>query len=228
MRLGNFQANDGMLISFLQKDQIISKKEEKISLLSFRIQELTNLIKQQKDKVVNAYLYFAEEKELLQQLITVHLEYIRAKQRKISAFKFRKQRDKIYDELEERLSEEQMEKVEFIFQDCEELVRTELELENKTNYHRSIKDVNLAIVSSNFQNNDLDLSFKEKLNETELLEKKELIIRHLEEKLKLKEEFQKREKELLDVLDNIKELVDEKNAVVDSQLLAQQLVYKQN
>jgi len=95
------------------------------------INELTTLIKNQKEKIIQAYLRFAPCKELLKKLITTHLEYTKAKQQKRPVIKLRKQKESLFDELTEKLSEEVMEEVEAMLTDCDELVRTELELENK-------------------------------------------------------------------------------------------------
>jgi hypothetical protein len=90
---------------------------------------LEETIKNLKEKILEAYCRLAPESNLLQELINAELNYRRAKEQNLSAVEFRKQRDKIRNKLEEKLTEEQMEEVEFILTDCEKLVINDLELE---------------------------------------------------------------------------------------------------
>lgn len=192
-----------------KKDSELEEKSEQINFLQFQVQELTDLIKKQKEKILEAYIYFAPEKELLQGLIKVHLEYSKAKKQKLPAIKIRKQRDKILNAIEDKLNkEEDMEEIEAILIDCEELVSQELELEAK------LKGRSLLIEDGK-QNPVLQIIDSSEERKNVELEKKELVVRHLEEKLKLKEEFQKREKELLDALIAVKNLVTEKEQIKD-------------
>jgi hypothetical protein len=66
-------------------------------------------------------LFFAE-KELLKELIEIHLEFTKAKKKGFSTSTYRKQFNKIYDELEVKIGEETMEEVEKILTDCEEVI----------------------------------------------------------------------------------------------------------
>ncbi|CAJ0912806.1 20642_t:CDS:2 [Entrophospora sp. SA101] len=75
-------------------NELLKEQEKENSQSTKRTEKLINLIKQQKEKIVQAYLHFAPEKELLRELI----------------------------------NEKQMEEIELILSDCDELVRTELEV----------------------------------------------------------------------------------------------------
>ncbi|CAG8589379.1 2737_t:CDS:2 [Cetraspora pellucida] len=137
---GNLQ---GFLTYLSQVNKtLFEEKEKQINLLELRIQELTNSIKELKEKIVNAYLYLApeQEKELLKELITAHLEIARFRELKRPLNEYREQRkscnalNKKLKEKWEKLDEEGeelIEKVEIILKDCEELVTWEIELENK-------------------------------------------------------------------------------------------------
>ncbi|CAH1756323.1 10668_t:CDS:2 [Entrophospora sp. SA101] len=84
-------------------NELLKEQEKENSQSTKRTEKLINLIKQQKEKIVQAYLHFAPEKELLRELI-------------------------IENELTNKLDEKQMEEIELILSDCDELVRTELEV----------------------------------------------------------------------------------------------------
>jgi len=129
-------------IALLQQEQTqFSKQEQEISYLEKRIQELTELIKQQKEKIISIFLRLSPEKELVQQLITANLEFIRFKKQTDQPGYSKKKReyerslntikDELLDELPEETSEEIMDKIEAILTDCEELVRDEIELDTK-------------------------------------------------------------------------------------------------
>jgi hypothetical protein len=109
----------------LQIDKNLFEEKEK------EIKILTSLIKKQKEKIVEVYLKFAPEKELLRKLINARLEYAKARKQKISLVKFRQQFDVIQRELAEKLNKEKMEEVGAILNDCELLVDLELEIEAK-------------------------------------------------------------------------------------------------
>ncbi|CAJ0851572.1 791_t:CDS:2 [Entrophospora sp. SA101] len=78
--------------------QGLKERVEKISYLEERIKELTKLIKKQKEKIVDAYLYFAPAKELF-------------REKKEPIVKFRKRYDKIHEELESKIKAELEEKI---------------------------------------------------------------------------------------------------------------------
>lgn len=122
-----------------KREQLIKLLEEenkKLPTFKKEILRLTNLIKSHKEKIIEAYTSFFQEKELLRELITAHLEYRKApKEQKV---KLRKQKDKIRDELEERVSEELMGEVEVILEDCEELIRYETELQTEINKNQKM------------------------------------------------------------------------------------------
>jgi len=108
------------------------EKEEKINYLELRAQELTELSKIKKQKIIDAFVRLSPEKDLLQKLIEVHLEFTKAKKQKQPVIKLKRKKEKIYSELETKIGDEEIiEKVETILTDCEELVQQELELENK-------------------------------------------------------------------------------------------------
>ena len=108
-------------------------QEIKINYLEFRVQELTNLIKKQKKKIVQTFLQLFPEKDLLQELIINYLELTKLRKQKLPSRKLEKKCNKFKDELEDKLGEEFIEKIEFILTDCEELVSWELELETRLN-----------------------------------------------------------------------------------------------
>ncbi|CAG8557447.1 324_t:CDS:2, partial [Racocetra persica] len=116
------------LVLNLQKDQIISEREKKIVELFKENQRLTNLIKEQKE-IINDYLRFFPEKEILQKLIQAHLEFTEAKKQNQPFIKLRKQKEAIYNELTEKVGEEVMEEVENVLDKYEKLKSLESELE---------------------------------------------------------------------------------------------------
>ncbi|CAJ0885547.1 6556_t:CDS:10 [Entrophospora sp. SA101] len=109
-------------IQLLQKQQSQFQEQEKqINYLELRVQELTQLIKQQKQKIIQDFLNVLPEKELIQQLITTCLEFKKAEKQKLPSRKLKKECQRIEDELEEKLGEEFVEKIQFILSDCERL-----------------------------------------------------------------------------------------------------------
>jgi len=127
----------------LQQEQTqFSKQEQEISYLEKRIKELTELIKQQKEKIINIFLRLSPEKKLVQQLIMTYLEFIRFKKQAIGSEDYEEKCDEYIDKTQEikrqlrsRLSKEivkdTMNNIQAILTDCEELVRDEIELETK-------------------------------------------------------------------------------------------------
>ncbi|RHZ36200.1 hypothetical protein [endosymbiont GvMRE of Glomus versiforme] len=120
---------------FTKKQEIqLQNQEQKIRDLENRVQELTNSIKMQKEKIIDAFLNFFPEKDLLQELIKTHLEFSKAKKQNLPATrKLRKEFNQLYEELEEKWDEEPMKRVEIVLGDCEKLIDWELELEEKLN-----------------------------------------------------------------------------------------------
>lgn len=116
-------------------------KEARISYLECQAQELINLIRQQKEKIVQAYLtHFGSEKELANNLIEAYLESTKFKKQDINSpdyYEKCKEYKKKYEEAEENLQSELsredrkkvMNGVQRILTDCEKLVEWELELE---------------------------------------------------------------------------------------------------
>jgi len=108
------------------------EKEEKIKYLELRARELTEASKIKKQTIIEAFVRLSPEKDLLQELIELHLEFIKTKKQKQPVIKLKRQKEKIYNELEKRLNDEEiMEKIETILTDCEQLIEQELELESK-------------------------------------------------------------------------------------------------
>jgi len=71
--------------------ELREKSEEKIDYLEARVQELINLIKDQKQKIVNAFTRLLPGKELLQKLIEVHLELTRIKKQETDSSDYNEQ-----------------------------------------------------------------------------------------------------------------------------------------
>jgi len=115
------------LIEKLQNQQsLFQEQEEDIKYLEKRVQELTNLIKQKKEKIINIFTRLLPEKEkeinLIQNLVITHLEFTKAKKQKTPFIKLRGQRNKLREELEELLGDSFLEEIELALDDCEELV----------------------------------------------------------------------------------------------------------
>lgn len=126
-------------ITVEEKEQFI-KQQKEINYLELRVEELTNLIKQQKDKIISAFLRLFPEQDLLQELVTKHLELTKFKKQGVDSFDYgkkcrgyKKKCQKIEDELEDKLDETTMNEMQLILTNCEELVQQELELEKKLN-----------------------------------------------------------------------------------------------
>lgn len=115
-------------------------EKSKIPTLEKEIQILTNIIKKQKEKIFQAYLFsFSEnEQSLVKELIEAHLRLIRAKERRLPSLKFRNQFYKIYNELIEKIGEKEMEKTEIILKDFEELIHYESELVQEINKNQQV------------------------------------------------------------------------------------------
>jgi Leucine-rich repeat (LRR) protein len=119
-------------VQFLQKQQsLFQEKEQEIIYLETRIRELANLIKTQKQKIINDFLNILSERELIQQLITTYLEFKKAEKQGISSIDLEDQYLEVKKELREKQGKEFMEKLQLILKDCEELVSWELELEER-------------------------------------------------------------------------------------------------
>jgi len=113
--------------------KILQEENSKIKSLEDEVLRLATLIKDRKERVVKAYLHsFAEsQKELLHQLINAHLKYNKAKKQNLPSVKLKKDKERTYNELEEKIGEEQMEKVEKVLTDCEDLIHWDIELDEK-------------------------------------------------------------------------------------------------
>ncbi|CAJ0895596.1 9461_t:CDS:2, partial [Entrophospora sp. SA101] len=115
-------------------------QEKQINYLEIRVQELVNLIKNQKEKIALAYTHFCSEKETLQKLIKLNLEFTQFKERETNSpnydeksEEYEEQINELKKQLRSKLTKENMNEVRLIIKDCEELVSWELELEAKTN-----------------------------------------------------------------------------------------------
>lgn len=139
--------------------KLLEEENIKLHSLESEIERLTNLIKEQKDKIIKAYTHFFQEKELLQQLITAHLEYKKAQEQKLPSVKLKKQKEKIYNELEEIVGEELMEEVEIILKDCEKLIHYETELQLAINNNQKLIDTKQQVINQityNIQSINID------------------------------------------------------------------------
>jgi len=105
-----------------EKQVLFEEQETKINYLELRVQELTNLIKTQKQKIIQDFLNVLPEKELVQQLITTYLEFKKAEKQGSLSRKLKKECNKIEDRLEEKLGEDFVDKLQPILSDCEKLV----------------------------------------------------------------------------------------------------------
>nr|CAG8443473.1 13420_t:CDS:2 [Entrophospora candida] len=146
--------NTQLIVSNLDKE--FKKKEKRINYLESRIQELIDLNKQQKDKIINAYLtHFGSERELAKNLIESYLEFIKFKKKETNSPNYRKKvkeykkgYELIEEQLENKLDEEAMNGMQRILTDCEKLIEQEIELEIKSGDVKGQKE-NLSQVSSN-------------------------------------------------------------------------------
>jgi len=118
------------LFSFFEKTIMSSKREEEIEFLQKNIQELNSLIEKQKKKIIDAYLNFFTEKDLLRELIATYLEYKKVQKQRLPSVKLKRQYDDLFNDLTEKVGERMMEDVQLILNDCEELATWELELES--------------------------------------------------------------------------------------------------
>ncbi|CAG8645009.1 7943_t:CDS:1, partial [Paraglomus occultum] len=115
------------LQEYQNQESLFTEQQENIRYLELRVQELTNLIRQKKEKIVDIFTRLLPEKEqeirLIQSLVIAHLKYTKAKKQKLSSIiNLRKQRDKLREELEELLGDSLLKEIEFALDDCEELV----------------------------------------------------------------------------------------------------------
>ncbi|WNE40674.1 MAG: hypothetical protein mread185_000131 [Mycoplasmataceae bacterium] len=118
---------------FLQEqNSLFQEKEVQINYLEIRIQELVNLIKNQKQKIIDDFLNVLPEKDLIQQLITSYLEFKKAdKQNLDNSLDLEDEYNDIKKELRKKLGNEFVRKIQHILSDCESLVNLEIELENR-------------------------------------------------------------------------------------------------
>lgn len=132
-----------------------------------RIKELISFTKRQKEKIINAYLCFASEseKELLQELVIVHLEYVKFKKQSLYSSDYDDKCDEYEDQcktikekLRKKLTKEDMNRVRRILTDCEELVTWELELETKLNSKQLLEEQKqIPSLITNYNNNKVRL-----------------------------------------------------------------------
>lgn len=132
VKTGFFQGNL-QNINFL-----FSRSQENIDLLTSELIKLTGIIKEQKEKIIQAYLRFAPEKELLQEVIQVKLELskltkAKGESKEISKLssKFRKLNNELANKLEESENFEAIADLETVLSDCDKIADAELELVTK-------------------------------------------------------------------------------------------------
>jgi hypothetical protein len=128
--------NTEQLVSDLEEE--FKNKEEKVNYLEQRVWELTDLNKQQKEKIINAFLRLSPEKDLLQKLIKTHLEFTEFKKKEANSSDYEERCDGYEDnyrnvkkQLRTKLDKETMNSVQRMLDDCEKLVEQEMELEDK-------------------------------------------------------------------------------------------------
>jgi hypothetical protein len=106
----------------LKKIKKLRSEAKEINYLETRVQELTQLIKSQKQKMIQDFLNVLPERELIQQLIATYLELKKAENQNLPSRKLKKECQIIEDKLEEKLGEEFVEKMQPILNDCEKIV----------------------------------------------------------------------------------------------------------
>ncbi|RHZ36473.1 HET domain-containing protein [endosymbiont GvMRE of Glomus versiforme] len=143
---GTFQGNLQGLASLLQIDEsLFEKKEREIILLELRIKELTSLIQKKREKIFNAYLNFLSEgeKDKLNKLIIIYLQFIKAKQQSLLSSELKRQyQEVIKQQLSQNQSQELIKEVQQILNNCKQLVDLELELKEKLSNKALIQEKN--------------------------------------------------------------------------------------
>ncbi|WNE39993.1 MAG: hypothetical protein GBAus27B_000060 [Mycoplasmataceae bacterium] len=130
VKTGEFEGEYNKIFSFIEKNN-----EENL-ILRIHIQELIKHVEEQKEKIINAYLKFAPEKELLKEIINLQLEFARFKKNHNDLYEY----DEECEEYEEKvrdfkkkirrvISKEEMNEVRNVLDECENLVESEDKLE---------------------------------------------------------------------------------------------------
>lgn len=130
VKTGDFEGNLQGLISLLQINKILFEPQEQ------EIQDLIKKIKQQGKKIIEAYLHFAPEKDLLRKLLINYWELTKTKKQELPSVKLQKEYNDSWVDLESKIEGSLMEKVQLILNNCEKFVDLELELETKFNSKR--------------------------------------------------------------------------------------------
>lgn len=113
-----------------KKLALFEEQRTEVKYLEIRVQELINLVKDQKERITSSFSQFFPEKEFIQNLVAAHLEFTKAKKQSSPSIKsYRKKFNNLYEELEDKLDEKKMQELEIILNYCEELITWELELE---------------------------------------------------------------------------------------------------
>ncbi|MCE8163376.1 MAG: protein kinase [Candidatus Moeniiplasma glomeromycotorum] len=161
---------------------LFNEKERQINLLELHIQELTHLIKKHKEKIVNAYLYFASEKELLQELVKSYLEFAKLKKQETNSDDYGDQCEELEEKyqdikkkLRKKLNKEEKGEMERILTDCGELVSWELELEQKLNSKQLLIEDKKQLPPTTITNNQDSVYFSSRYNTKQITDSKELI-----------------------------------------------------
>ncbi|MDR1670162.1 MAG: hypothetical protein LBR43_00340 [Spiroplasmataceae bacterium] len=181
-KTGEFQGNFQFLTSYLEKEMLLEKKTKELFKLELKIKELTSLIEEQKQKIVEAYLRFAtsEEQKLIKELVTKYLEYTKFKKQAMNSSDYEEKCEDYDDQckaikknLRTRLNKETMNSVQRIITDCENLVNWEIELENNHYNQAKLLGYSNQSIDNNeksFRNDELLISPRKKiiiLNENE-------------------------------------------------------------
>lgn len=110
------------------------RQEQEINYLEKRIQELINLIKNQKQKIIDDFLNVLPEKDLIQQLITTYLEFKKAESKNSdNSLDLEDEYLEVKKELRKKLGTEFTKKLQPILSDCEKIILWENELEERLN-----------------------------------------------------------------------------------------------
>ena len=135
-------------IQVFQKERIqFAEQQKQINYLELRVNELTILIKTQKDKIINTFWRLFPEKELVQQLIMAHFEFKRIEKQEKPSRQYRNKFNKLYYQLEAKIDEKTMNEIDVILKNCEKLIDEELELEAKLNEKQFLIESHKQITS---------------------------------------------------------------------------------
>ena len=167
--LNKYKTNKQIQALEVEKEQFAEQQKE-INYLELRVNELTNLIKNQKEKIISTFLQLLPEKELVQQLITAHLKFKKAKKQGNFSLKLKKECQRIENELEDKLGEEFVEKIQPLLDDCEELITWELELKSRLKNKSLLIEGHKHILSITDIQEEQIIVFEERNNQRQIQE----------------------------------------------------------